>query len=62
MPDIPAADQLTNNKNYIEFAFGSLCNQPLPCNHSTSWEILVSKRHISDYAEEGESTIHIPVS
>lgn len=61
MPDVREAELHTDNKKYIETAFGVLCNMPLLGNHSASWEILVSKRHISDYNTEGNLTAHIPV-
>lgn len=61
MPDVGEAEKHTDNKKYIETAFGVLCNMPLLCNHSASWEILVSKRHILDYNTEGILTAHIPV-
>lgn len=61
MPDVTEAEQHTDSKKYIETAFGVLCNMPLLSNHSASWEILVSKRHISDYNTEGNLTAHIPV-
>lgn len=62
MPAIPNADQINDDKDYIEFTFGSLCNIPLPQDHTTSWEMLVSKRHITDYNEDGELSTQIPVS
>lgn len=61
MPDVPEAGKQTDNKKYIETAFGILCNMPLLCNHSASWEILVSKRHIIDYNTDGNLVAHIPV-
>lgn len=61
IPEIPAAEQMANNTSYIECAFGLLCNTPLPCNHSASWEILVSKRHIIGYNDDGQPTVQIPV-
>lgn len=61
MPDVGEAEKHTDNKKYIETAFGVLCNKPLLSNHSASWEILVSKRHILDYNTEGNLTAHIPV-
>lgn len=62
MPDVSAAAKYTdNNKKYIETAFGVLCNMPLMNNHSASWEILVSKRHITDYNNDGTLATHIPV-
>lgn len=62
MPDVPEAVKQTDNKRYVETAFGVLCNMPLLCNHSASWEILVSKRHISDYNTDGNIAAHIPVN
>lgn len=61
IPQIPAAEQMADNTRYIECAFGLLCNTPLPCNHSASWEILVSKRHIIGYTDDGQPTVQIPV-
>ncbi|XP_055320369.1 uncharacterized protein LOC129577418 [Sitodiplosis mosellana] len=61
MPNITEAAKHTDNKKYIESAFGALCNMPLMNNHSASWEILVSKRHITDYNSEGNLATHIPV-
>lgn len=61
MPDVSEATKQTDNRKYIETAFGVLCNMPLLNNHSASWEILVSKRHITDYNTDGNVTAHIPV-
>lgn len=62
MPDVPEAVKQSDNRKFIETAFGVLCNMPLLNNHSASWEILVSKRHISNYNNEGNLTAHIPVT
>lgn len=62
MPEVPQANHLTHNKSYIEAAFGVICNESLPQNHSMSWEILVSKRSIIDYNDDGILIAHIPVS
>lgn len=61
MPDVPDAERHTDNKKYIETAFGVLCNTPLLSNHTASWEMLVSKRPITEYNTEGNLTAHIPV-
>lgn len=61
MPDVHEAEKESDNKKYIEAAFGVLCNMPLMNNHSASWEILVSKRQIVDYNHEGNLSTHIPV-
>lgn len=61
MPDVPDAERHTDNKKYIETAFGVLCNTPLLSNHTASWEMLVSKRTITEYNTEGNLTAHIPV-
>lgn len=62
MPDITDAEKQPNNKKYVETAFGVLSNRPLLSNHSASWEILVSKRCISDYNNDGNLAAHIPVT
>lgn len=61
MPDISDAEKQSDNKKYVEIAFGVLSNRPLLSNHSASWEILVSKRYISDYNNDGNLAAHIPV-
>lgn len=61
MPDVPDAERHTDNKKYIETAFGVLCNTSLLSNHTASWEMLVSKRPIIEYNTEGNLTAHIPV-
>lgn len=61
MPDVPDAERHTDNKKYIETAFGVLCNTPLLSNHTASWEMLVSKKRIHEYNTEGNLTAHIPV-
>lgn len=61
MPDVPAAETQSDNKKYIETAFGVICNTPMLCDHTVSWEILVSKRHISDSNDEDHLSEHIPV-
>lgn len=62
MPNVSEATTYTDNKKYIESAFGVLCNKPLMNNHSASWEIFVSKRHIIEYNTEGNLSAHIPVT
>lgn len=62
IPEIPEAEQMTDNTNNIKYAFGVLCNTPLPCNPSASWEILVSKRPTTiGYNNDGVPTVQIPV-
>lgn len=69
VPDYPppnaAPTHLTNDRHYIETTFGLLCNMPLLCDHSASWEILVSKKCVSNMSDEinneSPSAVHIPV-
>lgn len=62
MPNVSEAEKCTDNKKYIETAFGVLSNMPLMNNHSASWEILVSKRNITEFNNEGALATHIPVT
>lgn len=64
IPDVPLTEIPKDDKSYIEATFGVLCNMPLLCDHSASWEILVSKRHIMEYTSDsdGEKIKQVPVN
>lgn len=64
MPDIAQHSPLEDSKAYIQSAFGALCNMPLLCDHSASWEVLVSRHHIMEYTgdSDGEKIAQVPVS
>lgn len=64
MPDVQLNESPRDDKSYIEATFGVLCNMPLPCEHSASWEILVSKRYIMEYTSDsdGEKIAQVPVN
>lgn len=62
MPDIRLSKEQLDAKKYIEGAFGVISNMPLLCEHSASWEVLVSKRHIHDYNDDGDPTAQVPVN
>lgn len=63
MPDVPLDESPKDDKSFIEATFGVLCNVPLLCDHSASWEILVSKRFIMEYTSDsdGEKIAQVPV-
>lgn len=63
MPDVAQFNPNGDTKIYIQNAFGALCNMPLLCDHSASWEVLVSKHHIMEYTgdSDGEKIAQVPV-
>lgn len=63
IPDVPLDEPPRDDKSYIEETFALLSNIPLLCDHSASWEILVSKRSIMEYTSDsdGEKTAQVPV-
>lgn len=63
MPDVSVQESNVDDKTYIQNAFGVLCNEPLLRDHSASWEVLVSRRHIMEYTSDsnGEKVAQIPV-
>lgn len=63
IPDVPLNVSPKDDKSHMEATFGVLCNMPLLCEHSASWEILVSKRYIMEYTSDsdGEKIAQVPV-
>lgn len=61
MPNVPLTKKPTDNKKYIEAAFCIICNMTSLCDHSASWEILVSGCHLMDYNRDGEMAVQILV-
>lgn len=54
IPDVPLNELPKDDKSYIQATFGVLCNMPLLCDHSASWEILISKRYIMEYTSDSD--------
>lgn len=63
IPDVPLNVSPKDDKSHMEATFGVLCNMPLLCEHSASWEILVSKRYVMEYTSDsdGEKIAQVPV-
>lgn len=57
------SDANIHDQNNFEIVFGVLCNMPLLCDHTASWEILVPRQCMSySHVESNNATAAVPVS